>query len=272
LEFIARQEGLPPHLTLHTPNRSPKADQYESNPFATTPQSASKTSATSPPDTIRIRNEVIRSAEIINWDVTPKKRSMDAYNMASDISSMIDATVGVIATPTVKTPPPPSLPMGLSHNYLTDTGASPISPFTPTKYATDMICIKVHQAYYYGQHDSDLINPYVTFDWGSLGKASTHALSQTWNPTFNSTLKFKSPAPQGAGLEDVLLMCPPISITLQSRGEGGDSDRLLGRREIDDLSRLDFKNKFGISIELMQERGGKSRVKSGKVEFDITIV
>lgn len=243
-EFIARQENG------NLPNNSPSI------------------STTSP------------SKLIINWDAantelpTTQQRQRnhleDTLDEIHELSALIDHTLGIPATPPIQrssskhanSPPPPPRPT---------TPSRPVTPvYSPTK-LSDMLCIKVLRVHSLAGSLPNNLNLYVSFDWESLGKASTHALQQT-NPhiQFNATLRFRSPLPHGSSLQDALMTSPPLLIELYCRSEKRQQDVCLGRQLIDDVSLFDFRRQ-PIQVKLV---GGSSKTTHvvGMVEIEIVIM
>jgi hypothetical protein len=215
-----------------------------------------------------------------------------AWQEASDVSSMIDEALGVTAAPIMHTSYQHTGLTSLSsnqHQHNTSTQAtlrgkgatlpspagnvslSPLStggPYSPTRQPSDMFCVKVLRAY----SIADTLtgpNPYIVFDWGALGKASTHTVRNSTSPLFNSSLRFRSPATQGSSLADALMKSPPLQLILYTKNDS-ISDECLGYCSITDTSALKADSDGVIRIDLT--RDGDSRTVSGTVEFLIEIM
>lgn len=235
----------------------------------------------------------------INWDVNQQlprnakqqqqpqqqQNQQKKYNQtlvdAEEVSIMIDQTLGIEAI----IPPNKTTPLNLSKssNRMNSNSISPQNSlstpiYSPTK-LTDMICIKVFHVF---SIPTDIpiieMNPYVLFDWESLGKASTHSLQQTFTPTFNSTLKFRSPLPHGSSLQDTLLHSPPLLIQLYSKQNPQQLqqlqqekrfDRLIASKLINDVSLFDFK---GNTVKIKLIKNGTKNILGGIIEFEIVLV
>jgi hypothetical protein len=221
---------------------------------------------------------------IINWNAADisepptqqrqRNHLEDTLDEIHELSALIDHTLGIPATPpTHRTspkhsnhPPPPSQPA---------TPSRPPTPvYSPTK-LSDMLCIKVLQVHSLAGSLPKNLNLYVSFDWESLGRASTHALQQTKPQiTFNATLRFRSPLPHGSSLQDALLTSPPLLIELHSRGSSGDhrqQDVCLGSQLINDVSLFDLRRQ-PIQVKLMEGGSGRTARVAGVVEIEIVIM
>jgi hypothetical protein len=194
-----------------------------------------------------------------------------------EISALIDHTLGIFATPspssTRPTPPPQSSSRAVS------APPPPPSPppapigsiYSPTK-LTDMLCIKVLQLHSLSSETPKGASLYLSFDWGTLGKASTQALPQTKSLHFNATLRYRSPLPHGSSLQDALMISPPLLIQLYSRHHESPlprSDHCLGSKLIDDVSRIDLRTSQRVQIKLWSD-GKKALV--GIAEIEIVIM
>lgn len=145
---------------------------------------------------------------------------------------------------------------------------------------TDMICIKVLRVFSIPTDISiNDMNPYVVFDWDTLGKAATHSIQQTFTPEFNSILKFHSPLPHGSSIQETLLYSPPLLIQLYSRQhqrqsqsqsqQNVNNDKLIASNLINDVSLFDFN---GDTIKIKLIKNGTKNILGGIVEFDLSIV
>ena len=221
-------------------------------------------------------------AALINWDADQVElgggAADAAIHEASEVSSMIDDALGMTASPgtfPLQHPSSPTMQTRYESPMSTVTRSAGPSPpsagtYTPTRQPSDMLCIKVLRAASLPQ-TLGAPNPYVVFDWGSLGKASTHAVLNSTRPVFNSTLRFRSPASQGVSLSDALMKSPPLELLLYSRRES-TSDDLLGHVTITDTSCLqpDSRGVVQVQLSIPGEQGHGRDMPF--VEFEIHIV
>jgi Ca2+-dependent lipid-binding protein len=132
-----------------------------------------------------------------------------------------------------------------------------------------MLCIKVMRAY--GLPDMlGGTNPYILFDWGHLGRASTHAVQNTTSPEFNATLRFKSPSEHGSSLSTTLMNSPPLSISVYSRNESL-SDVVIGGIQLDDK---DMNSNYPLRVYLYSQDpdGGEDQIECGVLEFQVYVI
>ena len=182
----------------------------------------------------------------INWDNFDEDEG-DVFREADEISMMIDNALGVVPTSSSKTANQDSDSSGRHVQVRDPSGAMAISrdkqaqsqgmpptpvPYSPTTASQDMLCVKVLCAYGLPEMLGGT-NPYIVFDWGHLGRASTQAIKNTTSPNYNATLRFKSPSEQGSSLSTSLMNSPPLSISVYSRNESL-SDALIGGVQLDD--------------------------------------
>jgi hypothetical protein len=137
-----------------------------------------------------------------------------------------------------------------------------------------MLCIKVLHVHSLSPDTPKSASLYLSFDWGTLGKASTQALPHTQPLVrYNATLRYRSPLPHGSSLQDALMISPPLLIQLCSRHENTErQDFCLGRKLIDDVSRIDLRMSQRVQIKLWREEGGKKTLVGGIVEIEIVIM
>ena len=138
-------------------------------------------------------------------------------------------------------------------------------PYSPSTAAQDMLCIKVLRAYGL----PDLLggtNPYIFFDWGHLGRASTHAVRNTTSPEFNATLRFKSPSAHGSALGTALMSAPPLGISVHSRNESV-SDTVIGGIRLDDK---DLNSNHPLRVHLYTNDG--EQAECGVLEFQVYVI
>jgi hypothetical protein len=229
---------------------------------------------------------------------TQRNHLEDTLDEIHELSALIDHTLGIHATPSPTHrrsssrpthPPPPASAAAAA--VIPSRPAPPI--YSPTK-LTDMLCIKVLQVHSLAPNLPKNLNLYVSFDWESLGKASTHALPQTVaaaitaqpHISFNATLRFRSPLPHGSSLQDALMTSPPLLVELHGRaaaaatgGNSGDNhqkDLCLGRHLIEDVSLFDFRRQ-PIQVKLLEGQRGSGRRTSavtmaGIVDIEIVIM
>ncbi len=98
-----------------------------------------------------------------------------------------------------------------------------------------------------------------------MGRASTQAVSNTTSPTFNATLRFKSPSDPGSSLSTALMHSPPLSIIVYSRNESV-SDTFIGKIQLDDK---DLNSSHPLRVYLQSEDG---RTECGILEFQVLLL
>jgi hypothetical protein len=138
------------------------------------------------------------------------------------------------------------------------------APYSPATASQDMLCIKVFRAF----DLPDVLggtNPYVLFDWGHLGRASTHAVKNATSPNFNATLRFKSPSEHGSSLATALMNSPPLSISVYSRQES-TSDTFIGGIRLDDK---DMNSSHPLRVYLYND---EDEAECGTLEFQVNVL
>lgn len=294
------QTPSPIKPTHHNQHHEPHPDDYQSRLKDKVGSRPIAPSATPSSDDYRFASADFSPAAYINWEADQPVNSFEsmspadvALNTASEVSSMIDEALGVTASPIHLTSyPQSSLPYSESNRQQTQStdrntftspvasknrqsetmrgGVSPQSagPYTPTRQLSDMFCIKVHRAHSL----PDTLggpNPYVVFDWGALGKASTHTVRNSRSPVFNSSLRFRSPASQGSSLGEALMKAPPLQVTLFSKNDSM-SDECIGYCYIPDTSALQSDSEGLMRIDI--KRDGDNKTLYGAIEFAIEIL
>ena len=126
-----------------------------------------------------------------------------------------------------------------------------------------MLCIRVYRAYDLPNLPGGT-NPYVRFDWGKLGRASTQAVVNTSCPTFDATLRFKSPSEPGSSLSTALMNSPPLSVVVFSRNDSAD-DTEIGGIDLDDR---DINSNYPLRVYLQNAHNGSD---CGVLEFQVYV-
>lgn len=231
----------------------------------------------------------------INWDVdggADAGEAGSALREANEIADMIDSTLGIHSVVEDNKPTPtghlrrsndyedvhnaiyehnyhssPSTPNGHATQspHLHQHQRQPVpAPYSPVTASEDMLCIKVLRAY----DLPDVLggtNPYILFDWGHLGRASTHAVKNTTAPEYNATLRFKSPSEHGSSLSTALMNSPPLSVTVHSRRESMP-DKVIGGIQLDDK---DMNSSHPLRVYLYSD---EEQVECGILEFQVYVI